>query len=67
MPDHDGIEVLAIARRRPEFADTPALMICAAAAATPAAEEGSNHRVAWLVQTVTTVAAAYDPGVAGGP
>ena len=52
MPDHDGSAVLAIARRRPEFANTPALMICAAAAAPPAAEEGSNDRVAWLVKPV---------------
>jgi two-component system, sensor histidine kinase and response regulator len=52
LPDHDGLEVLAIARKRPEFANTPALLICAAAAITPAAEEGSKHRVAWLVKPV---------------
>jgi two-component system sensor histidine kinase/response regulator len=52
MPDHDGSEVLAIARRRPEFANTPALMICAAAATIPAAEEAASHRVAWLAKPV---------------
>jgi two-component system, sensor histidine kinase and response regulator len=51
LPDHDGLEVLAFARRRPEFANTPALLICAAAT-TPAAAEGSTHRVAWLVKPV---------------
>jgi two-component system, sensor histidine kinase and response regulator len=45
LPGQDGLEVLAAARKRPEFANTPALMI--GAAATPAANQPGG-RIAWL-------------------
>ncbi|HTC44935.1 MAG TPA: response regulator [Steroidobacteraceae bacterium] len=52
MPDRDGIEVLALARRRPEFAHTPALMIGPMVATAPAAEDQPERRVAWLSKPV---------------
>jgi len=51
MPQQDGIEVLAIARRRPEFANTPALMIGPVVATAPA-EGTPDRRVAWLSKPV---------------
>jgi two-component system, sensor histidine kinase and response regulator len=50
MPDRDGIEVLAIARRRPEFANTPALMFGRVVATAPALEGTPDRRVAWLTK-----------------
>ncbi len=52
MPDHDGMEVLSIARRRLEFAGTPALLIGPVAATGPATEDDSNRRIAWLAKPV---------------
>jgi len=46
MPDRDGIEVLAIARRRPEFSNTPALMIGPILSTAPPGDP--DRRVAWL-------------------
>ena len=51
MPDQDGIEVLAIARRRPEFSNTPALMIGPIVATAPA-EGAPDRRVAWLSKPI---------------
>ncbi len=51
MPDHDGHKVLARARRRPEFANTPVLMIGPVGAA-PVPETESGARVAWLHKPV---------------
>ena len=51
MPDHDGVEVLAQARRRPEFANTPALMIGPVAVTGPA-QDDAGRRVAWLSKPV---------------
>jgi two-component system, sensor histidine kinase and response regulator len=52
MPDHDGMEVLAMARRRPEFAGIPALMIGTVVATAAAPEEEAHSRVAWLAKPV---------------
>ena len=51
MPDHDGVEVLAQARRRPEFANTPALLIGPIAVTGPA-QDDAGRRVAWLSKPV---------------
>jgi two-component system sensor histidine kinase/response regulator len=51
MPDHDGNEVLALSRRRVEFANTPVLMIGPVGAA-PVTETESSGRVAWLHKPV---------------
>ena len=51
MPDQDGYRVLARARRRPEFAKTPVLMIGPVGAA-PVAETEAGGRVAWLNKPV---------------
>jgi signal transduction histidine kinase/CheY-like chemotaxis protein len=51
MPDHDGNEVLALSRKRREFANTPVLMIGPVGAA-PVAETESSGRVAWLHKPV---------------
>ncbi|HTY92851.1 MAG TPA: response regulator [Steroidobacteraceae bacterium] len=48
MPDGDGLDVLTAARKRPEFANTPALIIGSSPAAGPAAEHQPGRRVAWL-------------------
>ena len=48
MPDRDGMEVLALARRRRETANTPALMIGPMGTSVPPPEDGSASRVAWL-------------------
>ena len=64
MPDHDGMEVLALARRRPEFANTPALMIGPVVATAPAeARTGSARRLAQ--QAGAAGAAARHPGGPG--
>jgi two-component system, sensor histidine kinase and response regulator len=52
MPDRDGIEVLASARRRPEFANIPALMIGPIVATAPAVEGTADRRVAWLSKPI---------------
>jgi two-component system sensor histidine kinase/response regulator len=52
MPDRDGIEILALARRRPEFANTPALMIGPMVATAPAADDEAGRRVGWLSKPV---------------
>jgi two-component system, sensor histidine kinase and response regulator len=49
MPDHDGNKILALTRRRPEFANTPVLMIGPVGAA-PVAEHDASGRVAWLAK-----------------
>jgi len=51
MPDQDGYKVLARARKRPEFANTPVLMIGPVGAA-PVAETEASGRVAWLNKPV---------------
>jgi len=52
MPDQDGIEVLAMARRRPEFANIPALMIGPIVATAPTVEGTPERHVAWLSKPV---------------
>jgi len=52
MPDQDGIEVLAMARRRPEFANIPALMIGPIVATAPAVEGTPERHVAWLSKPI---------------
>jgi two-component system, sensor histidine kinase and response regulator len=51
MPDHNGNTILALTRRRPEFANTPVLMIGPVGAA-PVTENESSGRVAWLSKPV---------------
>ena len=51
MPDQDGSKVLARARRRAEFANTPVLMI-GPVDATPPPESASGGRLAWLAKPV---------------
>ena len=51
MPDQDGIEVLAAARRRPEFANTPALMIGPSVTTAPASDS-EDRLVAWLAKPI---------------
>jgi signal transduction histidine kinase/DNA-binding response OmpR family regulator len=51
MPDQDGHKVLARARKRPEFANTPVLMI-GPLGATPPGETEAAARVAWLNKPV---------------
>ena len=52
LPDQAGIEVLAVARRRREFANTPALLIGPSAATAPAAQDDAGGRLAWLTRPV---------------
>jgi two-component system, sensor histidine kinase and response regulator len=52
MPDQDGIEVLAMARRRPEFANIPALMIGPIVATAPTVEGTPERHLAWLSKPV---------------
>jgi CheY-like chemotaxis protein len=51
MPDHDGNKILALTRRRPEFANTPVLMIGPEGAA-PVTDTECSGRVAWLPKPV---------------
>ncbi len=51
MPDRDGVEVLALVRRRPEFTNIPALMIGPVIATAPT-EGAPDRRVAWIGKPV---------------